>query len=253
MGDRSAPFEGERRLDRLLAGMRPTLDPVRYAFCRQPDGFPAGSVAPLGTFRETEGVTLILDAEEAIRAGLAPDFLARRIELTVHSDLNAVGFLARISRALAAAGIPTNPVSAAWHDHLFVPEPMAERALQALLALEQDAARATRPAVYAVTLCIDGEIVEEWLEWMRTVHVPEVLHTGCFHHCTIQRDDGAARPDGRVTFVLEYLAASAARVELYQREYAPELQRAHSSRYAGRFEASRSVRTLVAELPESLA
>jgi hypothetical protein len=253
MGDRSAPFEGERRLDRLLAGMRPTLDPVRYAFCRQPDGFPAGAVASLGTFRETEGVTLILEAGEAVKAGLTPDFLARRIELTVHSDLNAVGFLARISRALAAAGIPANVVSAAWHDHLFVPESMAEHALVVLLAVEEDAARATRPAVYAVTLCIDGEIAEEWLEWMRAVHVPEVLRTGCFHHCSIQRDTGPARADGRVTFVLEYLAASAARVELYQRDYAPELQRVHSSRYAGRFEASRSVRSLLAELPDSLA
>lgn len=253
MSDAPEPLQGERRLDRLLAGMRPRLDPARYAFCRRPGGLPADAVTPRGIFHEAEGVTLILEAAEAANAGLSPDFLARRIELTVHSDLNAVGFLARIAQSLAAAGIPCNAVSALWHDHLFVPEAMAERALEVLLALEADAARAEPPEVYAVTLRIDAAIATEWLEWMRVVHVPDVLATGCFRHCSIQRPTGPEPGDGRVTFVLEYLARSAAGLERYQRDYAPELQRAHSARYAGRFEATRSVRIVAAELPASLA
>lgn len=249
MSDHVDALQGERQLDRLLAGMDPVLDPVRYAFCRQPDGHRLEDLSLLGTFREAEGVTLILAAAEASRAGLTPDFLARRIELTIHSDLNAVGFLARIARALAAAGIPSNSVSAIWHDHLFVPEAMADRALEVLVALQHESAGAERQAVYAVTVHVDGEIADEWLEWMRAVHVPEVLRTGCFRTCSVQRDSGPAHDHGRVTFVLEYLAASARHLERYQRDHAPALQRAHSSRYAGRFEASRSVRSVLAELP----
>jgi hypothetical protein len=43
------------------------------------------------------------------------------ITLTVHSDLAAIGFLAAITRKLADGGISVNPVSAFYHDHLFVP------------------------------------------------------------------------------------------------------------------------------------
>lgn len=249
MSEPVEPLRGERRLDRLLAGMRPALDPLRYAFCRRPDGSQPLDITPLGMFRETEGVTLILEAGQAASAGLAPEFLARRIELTIHSDLNAVGFMARIAAALAEAGIPSNAVSAIRHDHLFVPESLAERALEVLLALERDSARAEPSATYTVTIRIDGDIAEEWLAWMQAVHVPDVLGTGCFRRCSIQRETGPAGADGRVTFVLQYLAASAEQVERYLRDHAPELQRAHASRYAGRFEAARSVRRVVTELP----
>ncbi|EKD51400.1 MAG: hypothetical protein ACD_62C00265G0006 [uncultured bacterium] len=56
------------------------------------------------------------------------------ITLTVHSGLDAVGFLARISTALAEAGISLNAVSAFYHDHLFVP---VDRAGEAMVALER--------------------------------------------------------------------------------------------------------------------
>ena len=54
------------------------------------------------------------------------------ITLTVHSSLEAVGFLGAIATQLAAAGISVNPVSAFYHDHLFVPEGRTEEAMQVL-------------------------------------------------------------------------------------------------------------------------
>lgn len=245
------PLRGDLDLRRLLAGMRPELDPVRYGFCRMRPGLETDRLTARGIFHEQEGVTLILGYDEALRAGLAPDFVARRIELTVHSDLNAVGFIARIAQELAAAGIPCNTVSAIWHDHLYIPEALAERAMAVLRAVEADAALSGPPVVYAVTIRIDQPLTEEWLEWMRTVHVPEVLGTGCFRRCTIQREPA---PDGgRIAFVFEYLAANPESVDRYQREHAPALRQAHSDRYAGRFEASRVIRTVAAEVTTALA
>nr|WP_255536405.1 ACT domain-containing protein [Pacificimonas pallii] len=55
------------------------------------------------------------------------------ITLNVHSSLAAVGFLARITTALAKAGIGVNPVSGFHHDHLFVPDGR-ERDAMAVLA-----------------------------------------------------------------------------------------------------------------------
>jgi len=46
--------------------------------------------------------------------------------------LEAVGFLAAITARLAEAGISVNPVSAFYHDHLFVPHNRADEALARL-------------------------------------------------------------------------------------------------------------------------
>jgi len=61
-------------------------------------------------------------------------FACRRITLTIHSALAAVGLMAAVSRALADAGIGCNPVAGYFHDHLFVPEGDLDRALEVLAA-----------------------------------------------------------------------------------------------------------------------
>jgi hypothetical protein len=90
------------------------------------------TVAPLLTFREPEGTTLVIRQEEAERIGLPHQFPSRLITLTVHSSLEAVGLLAAITARLATAGISVNAVSAFYHDHLFVPEHRADEALRLL-------------------------------------------------------------------------------------------------------------------------
>ncbi len=92
---------------------------------------PAG-IYPLLTFREREGMTVAIRGEEAEAAGLHYLFPSRLITLTVHSALDAVGFLAAVTARLAEAGISVNAVSAFYHDHLFVPEQRAEEALRLL-------------------------------------------------------------------------------------------------------------------------
>lgn len=241
------PLVGERDLDRLLATMEPVLDPARYAFCRRPDALLPPGVSALGVFREAEGVTLIIEAATAARLGYPADFLARRIVLTIHSDLGAVGFLARVSAALAAAGIASNAVSAAYHDHLFVPEQDADRAVAILRHLQRMTAGGDLTEVrYSVTVHIDAAIAEEWLSWMRTVHVPEVLRTGGFPGCTITRELTPPPASDRVTFVLDYRVPSLETLTAYQTLHAAGLQKTHADRYAGRFEATRSVRAVLA-------
>ena len=34
--------------------------------------------------------------------------------------------------------------------------------------------------IYNVTVSIDKELAEDWLNWMKTIHVPDVLNTGHF-------------------------------------------------------------------------
>ena len=238
---------GERELDRLLASMNPALDPARYVFCRRPDALLPPGVNALCMFRESEGVTFILEAAIADRLNFVADYAARRIVLTIHSDLGAVGFLARVSTALAEAGIPSNAVSAAYHDHLFVPEEEAERGLAVLRRLQALAAEGgTGDVLYCVTVQVDRDIADEWLAWMRTVHIPAVLRAGGFLGCLIALDVSPPDAGERVRFSLEYRAPSLEALHRYQSGAAPDLQQAHAERYADRFQASRAVRTVLA-------
>ncbi|MEP1934892.1 MAG: ACT domain-containing protein [Roseibium sp.] len=131
---------GEKDLQKLISQMRPMLDPDPYVFCT----FATKSLAqladyqPIGLFAETEGTTAILPLERARELGFAEAEWFRRITLTVHSSLEAIGLTAAISSALAARGISANVVAAYFHDHVFVPHEKAEDALNALRSLADE-------------------------------------------------------------------------------------------------------------------
>lgn len=122
-------------LPTLLASMTPTIAPETYVFVSVSQV--PSLLRPLMTFREGERITLILTQAEAEAANLPYLFESRMITLNVHSALEAVGFLAEITTRLAAAGIAVNPVSAFYHDHLFVPAARARDTMTILLGLVQ--------------------------------------------------------------------------------------------------------------------
>jgi hypothetical protein len=128
-------MSGESDLSVLLHSAAPQLLPGEFVFVCVPTAAAAHALAPVGTFMEAEGVTAICLRERAETAGLRFDGTFRQITLTIHSSLQAVGFLAAVATRLARHGIPCNAVSAFRHDHLFVPTADAERALGALVEL----------------------------------------------------------------------------------------------------------------------
>jgi hypothetical protein len=124
---------GERNLAALLQNMKPEMHDGIFVFCAIPSNMkiPA-ALDPVLTFREPEGTTIVVRGEEAESVSLPHQFASRLITLTVHSSLEAVGFLAAVTGRLAEAGISVNAVSAYYHDHLFVPEHRAGEALRLL-------------------------------------------------------------------------------------------------------------------------
>ncbi|CAN7237982.1 ACT domain-containing protein [Mesorhizobium sp. LjRoot246] len=130
---------GETDLKTLLASMTPELLAGIYVFATLAPGVAQPEdVEPVMVFREREGTTLIVTEEEANAAGLTASFRCRMLTLNIHSSLEAVGFLAAITTRLAAAGMGVNPVSAFYHDHLFVPADRAEEALELLTELAEE-------------------------------------------------------------------------------------------------------------------
>jgi hypothetical protein len=124
-------------LDVLLRTMEPVLHEGVYVYAVVPLNADLTSMAPVATFREPEGMTIIASEAEALRADLRIIFRAAWITLKVHSDLQAVGLTAAFSRALSEAGISCNVVAAAHHDHIFVPVECAQQALARLRALQE--------------------------------------------------------------------------------------------------------------------
>jgi uncharacterized protein len=125
----------------MLAAMNPALDGPDYVFCATIDARKVAEAAPhaLGTFREAEGLTLILERGTAEASGFDASQPMRRIVLQVNSALDGVGLTAAVASALAEEDIPCNVVAAFHHDHVFVPAEMAERALAILKDLEAKA------------------------------------------------------------------------------------------------------------------
>lgn len=126
-------------LDNLLRSMAPQLNPGVFVFATLPPGAAVDAAHVVASIRESEGVSVVLAQDVALRAGLAPLFTCAWITLSVHSDLHAVGLTAAFSDALGRAGISCNVVAGACHDHIFVPQHLALAAMEALTSLQQGA------------------------------------------------------------------------------------------------------------------
>ena len=126
-------MSGYTELSYLLKNMKPTHVPGSYIFSNvSEDKLKKLGSTPLLIFREDEGITVIVSKEIAEEFSLSFHSVWGLITMTVHSALEAVGFLAKITSVLAEAGITANTVSAFYHDHLFVPIDRVEDSLSLL-------------------------------------------------------------------------------------------------------------------------
>lgn len=121
----------------MIAAMDPVLDVRLWSFVGGEDPEVVFQLMghALATFREEEGLSLIVPHEVALANKIEADPYAR-ITLRVHSALDGVGLTAAVSSVLAEAGIACNMVAALRHDHAFVPADLAEEALALLKELQ---------------------------------------------------------------------------------------------------------------------
>jgi hypothetical protein len=93
--------------------------------------------------------------------------------------------------------------------------------------------------IYSVTIIIETSIETDWVDWMKTVHVPDVLRTGCFKECRIYKVAGS---DGEEpSYVMQYQCRSMEEYHRYRDNFASALQKEHSDRFAGKFRGSRQL------------
>ncbi|HLO79957.1 MAG TPA: ACT domain-containing protein [Chitinophagaceae bacterium] len=131
-------MSGEINLLALLRNMQPHLYEGEFVFCTVPSLDTIDLLEIIGHFREEEGITLIVPRSYADSQDLPYAFIASWITLKVHSSLEAVGLTAAFSQALAKEGISCNVVAAYYHDHIFVNQSDAARAMDTLKRLSRE-------------------------------------------------------------------------------------------------------------------
>ncbi len=96
--------------------------------------------------------------------------------------------------------------------------------------------------IYAVNIWIDNRKADEWKKWMIDVHIPDVLETGLFENCSLSEILEPLKK-GKKGYNIRYRLSGEDKLKRYQDQYADDLQRAHSTRYQGHYEAERRVYT----------
>lgn len=100
--------------------------------------------------------------------------------------------------------------------------------------------------LYNVTVKMDAAVHEEWLTWMKEVHIPDVMKTGCFLSYRMTRI--VEEPDEHgVGYAIQYLAENAEKLTIYMENHAKLLQQAHAERYQNRYAAFRTLLEVIAE------
>ena len=99
--------------------------------------------------------------------------------------------------------------------------------------------------IYNVTINVVEEAHEEWLQWMKEKHIPQMLDTGKFTKALMTRVL-VEEAMGGITYSVQYTTKDKATLEAYYNENATEL-RAASKRFKDKFVAFRTELEVVSE------
>lgn len=95
--------------------------------------------------------------------------------------------------------------------------------------------------VYSVTVNIEESVHEDWLNWMKSKHIPDVLSTGLFKSHRFLKVLSKNEGEEGHTYNIQYTCPSMSELEKYQSNHAESLQGEHTERYKNKFVAFRTL------------
>jgi len=98
--------------------------------------------------------------------------------------------------------------------------------------------------LYNVTVTIELSVHEDWLNWMRNSHIPDVMSTGMFLSYRLNKMLGHEHEDAEV-YTVQYLVKDMAHLIQYNDIYALDLQAKVKARYDGKYVVFRTVMEVV--------
>ena len=87
--------------------------------------------------------------------------------------------------------------------------------------------------VYNDTIIIEETIHDEWLNWIKTVHIPAIMATGCFQSYKILTVIDS--PNEGVTYCIQYNADNIDQFQQYYMNHLHKFQAIHQQQFDEKF------------------
>ena len=93
--------------------------------------------------------------------------------------------------------------------------------------------------IYNVTITVEATVLNEWLNWMKRYHIPDVLDSGFFISATISRV--LSNLENEHTYAIAYTCKNIKELQKYQRNLASKLQKKYIKKYGKKTVAFRTI------------
>lgn len=100
--------------------------------------------------------------------------------------------------------------------------------------------------IYNVTTNIEESVHDEWLTWMKEIHIPDVLATGKFLNAKMSKVL-VEEEMGGITYAVQFTTVDKETLEKYYAEDAERLRQAATELFAGKFVSFRTELEIVSE------
>lgn len=94
--------------------------------------------------------------------------------------------------------------------------------------------------IYNVTIALDAEIEDQWVQWMQSTHIPEMLQTGCFTEACMHKVLHSANETGHPSYAVQYKVNSYKELENYYKNHANDLRNKAFEAFSDKFIALRT-------------
>ncbi|OIR12096.1 hypothetical protein GALL_63470 [mine drainage metagenome] len=98
--------------------------------------------------------------------------------------------------------------------------------------------------IYNVTIKVEPDIHEAWVDWMKTKHIPEIMNTGCFTKFQFVKVLETDESDG-FTYATQYYAATKEDYQKYIDQFAATLRQDAMKTWGNKFAGFRSLMQVV--------
>lgn len=98
--------------------------------------------------------------------------------------------------------------------------------------------------IYNVTIKVERAVANEYLEWLRNEHLPDMMYTGLFSDYRLSRLVEPADGEGE-TFVIQYHCDSVENYQSYMNEHSETMRQKGLDRFGNQFIAFRTVMELM--------
>lgn len=93
--------------------------------------------------------------------------------------------------------------------------------------------------IYNVTTILEESIEQDYLDYMKDIHMPEVMASGAFSTCNLLK---LTEPDNEgVTYCAQYITDDIQKLNQYRANISPKLQEDFKQKFNNHYVAFRSV------------